>query len=70
MRDGDQTMLWFLAGGIAVVVLMYLTTPGPVQSAYVPPYIPFGAITGSPCPPGWTSAWGGQPCACPPGAFC
>ena len=70
MNSGDQTFMWILIGGVTAFVLMYLTKPAPVQSAYVPPYIPYGAITGSPCPPGGTSGFGGQPCACPPGAAC
>ena len=62
--------MWALIGGAAFVIMLYLNSSPAVQTGYVPPYIPYGAITGNPCPPGWTSAWGGQPCACPPGAIC
>jgi hypothetical protein len=67
---GDQIFLWALLGGAVVLMLLSASHRQPVQSSYVPPYIPYGAITGSGCPPGWSSAWGGQPCGCPPATLC
>lgn len=70
MNGGNQEWVWILMGGVAGVILMYLLRSQPTATAYVPPYIPFGAQTGNPCPPGWSSGWGGQPCSCPPGTLC
>ena len=50
MRDKDQTMMWALIGGAAFVIMLYLNSSPAVQTGYVPPYIPYGAITGNPCP--------------------
>lgn len=64
----EQTFMWLVLLGAGLIFIGYMNQP-PQNWSYTPPYIPFGAETGSPCPPGWGSSWGGVPCGTPPGGF-